>query len=366
LSARIACALLAAIGLAAIAEPAHAQQAALETIADVDLWKTDAGSRLLMRNAGNAFAEGRLHALGVLRPTQLLELRAVAEGYVTMARPRDAEANIELLSLRFFPSRALVFEAGKMLMPMGTFGTRRFSNTNPLIGAPDLYPVLYPWGALLSGGIGRIDYRAALVSLPSINPSYSPVPGKRLRPVVGLGVSIGPALRIGAALTHGSYLGPDQASVLPQGSAWQGYQQTVIAGDFHFSVGYVDTRAELAWSSYDVPTIAAPVRGLGWYTEIRVTHTPRIFTAFRFERNRYPFIRPISRTRWIGNPVMQMNGEAGIGYRVSNATLLKISYRRDYWPDEPAPGAPPSPDGYALAMQLSLTTNILDVFTRVY
>ena len=49
-------------------------------------------------------------------------------------------------------------------MPVGAFGRRRLSPSNPLIGAPDLYPTAYPWGVTVSGGVGHFDYALGAVS----------------------------------------------------------------------------------------------------------------------------------------------------------------------------------------------------------
>jgi hypothetical protein len=58
---------------------------------------------------------------------------------------------LDHLMLRLAPVPLLVFDVGKFALPVGTFAARRFSTTNPLIGRPDGYPVIYPWGTQLSG-----------------------------------------------------------------------------------------------------------------------------------------------------------------------------------------------------------------------
>jgi len=357
---------LAATCVVIMAGPARAQSVSAELLGDVETWKTDAGSRLLARNDGRLNAVGRVHGFGLLRPASIVELRLIGELEATTAADEEAELELEMITLRISPTRAFNIEGGKILMPVGGFGIRRFSNVNPLIGAPDLYPTQYPWGAVATGGIGQFDYAVGAVSLPVVNPRYSPEPGERLRPVIRLGFTPSPAFRIGAAATHGPYLGPDSKSQLPANAAWQDYQQTVLSADMHFSIGYVDARAEVAWSSYEVPTISDPVRGLGSYAEVKVAHTPRIFTAARVERFRYAFIRGINTTTWIGVPTTQWNAEAGVGYRLSRSALVKASYRRDYWPGEVRPGSSPAPDGYALALQFSMLVDFGEMLARRY
>jgi hypothetical protein len=346
--------------------PARAQRVTVELLGAVEGWKTDAGSRLLARNDGDPMAVAQLYGFGLLRLTRITELRVVTEAVAGTADDEDAELALELLALKIAPSRAVTLEGGRILMPVGGFGIRHFPNTNPLIGSPDLYPPQYPWGVVAAGGLGTFDYAIGAVSLPVVNPRYSPEPGDRLRPVLRVGYTPSPAFRIGAAITRGPYLGPASSDRMPANTEWQDFSQTVIASDVRFSIGYVDARAEIAWSSYEVPTLADDVNGLGAYAEARIAHSPRIFSALRVERFRYPFIRAVSATTWIGAPVTQYNAEAGVGYRLGPSALAKLSYRRDYWPGNVRPGAPPAPDGYALAIQLSMLVDIGEMLEPRY
>src|SRR5579862_598682 len=217
------------------ASAARGQRVAIETLADIELWKTDDSSRLLARNNGHAAAEGRLHAWLSWQPAPALSLLAIGVAQGGDAYEGHWSSGFELAELRYAPSRALVLEGGKILLPFGTFGARRFSNTNPVIGVPDTYPTEYPWGATLSGAAGPLDYRAAMVSLPTVNEDYTPAPDHRLRPALGVGVSIGPELRVGASWTHGPYLGAWVSPDVPSGHTWDAYQQTVSGVDLHYS-----------------------------------------------------------------------------------------------------------------------------------
>jgi hypothetical protein len=204
------------------------------------------------------------------------------------------------------------------------------------------------------GLVSRFDFHIALASLPAVNTDYTPTPDHHLRPTAGMGVTFGPAFRIGATVTHGPYLGDTVSAQLPAGSTWQDYKQTLVAADLRFSKGYVEARAEANWSAYDVPTVADPMHGLSWYAELRGTVSPRVFVAGRYEYFRYVFVLPVNSAFWVGRETTQMNGEVGIGYRFTAATLLKASVRRDHWPVHTIPGAPPFPDGYAVAIQWSV------------
>ena len=338
-----------------------AQRVAVELLTDAEVWKTDAGSQLLARNRAVIAAEGRLRSWVLVRATRTVELLAHASVEGGSAEPEAPHVYLEQLELRASPSQRLTIEAGKILQPIGAFGARRFSNTNPLIGTPDAYPSQYPWGGVASGRAGPFDYHVGISSLPAVNTRYTPEPGNLLRPVGGVGISVGPAFRIGAAVTHGPYLSDKVSAQLPAGSSWKDYKQTVVSSDVRISVGYVEARAEVAWSSYDAPTISGPLHGLGWYAELRGTVSPRVFVAGRFEHYRYPFILPVNPSFWVGRETTQMNGEVGIGYRFTAATLLKTSVRRDHWPEHTIAGAPPFPDGYAVALQVSIYARPADL-----
>jgi hypothetical protein len=341
---------------------AAGQGIGFEVLGSVDEWKTDAGSRLLARNDGDPVTYGELYGwLGwQLSPT--LRLLAIGELYGTTGTDHEVDADVQLLSFRWWRSRALRFEAGRIQLPIGEFSSRRFANVNPLIGAPDGYTSEYPWGGSISGAVGHIDYLATLSSLPAVNDRYTPLPGARIRPVLGAGISIGPGLRLGVAATHGPYLSRDVAPMLPAGASWQDYAQTVVTGDLRYSAGRTETRGELTWSSYAVPTATTPVRGLGWYLESRVALSPRLFVAGRYEDNRYPFVLPVSPDFWVGSATTELNGEVGVGYRLSPDALVKTSLRRDHWPVHDIQGTQ-FPDGYALAVQFSLHADIVQLLT---
>ena len=178
----------------------RAQRAAVEFLFDGELWKTDSASRLLSRNEGELAVQGRLRTWVALRASRTVDLL----GHVSMeagnAEEEATEVYLEQLELRARLSPAFSVEAGKVLQPIGAFGLRRFSNTNPLIGSPDAYPPQYPWGAVATGRVSRFDYRVALSSLPAVNAEYTPPPDHFLRPVAGVGVSFGPAFRLGATV----------------------------------------------------------------------------------------------------------------------------------------------------------------------
>lgn len=352
--------------LALFATGGRAQRVALETLTDVELWKTSDSSRLLARNNGDALAEARLHAWFRMRLGETLELRTLGRVGWTTEPGTHLVSSLEQASLRYVRSRAVVVEAGKLLYPMGTFGARRFSNTNPVIGSPDLYPFQYPFGVVASGASGSVDYRAGVVTLPLVNTRYTPAPGAHLRPVFGVGWSAGPQLHIGASATHGPYLSERVNPQLPSGVVWTDFDQTIVAADARYSAGYFEARGEAAWSRYAAPTAADKISGFGWYGEVRGTLSPRFFVAARYEDFDYPFILPVSRTFWVATATRQMNGEVGAGYRFSASALVKASLRKDNWPVQTTANGTRFPNGYALGLQFSLHTDLSALFEGKY
>ena len=85
----------------------------------------------------------------------------------------------------------------------------------------------------------------------------------------------------------------------------------MIALDFAYAHGYLETHAEAARGSYDVPGRADPIVGWTYYGEAKYTLTPRLFVATRLERNDYPFIRAFGST-WASRLTDFVDGELGV------------------------------------------------------
>jgi len=333
--------------------PAVGQQwLSLEGIADGEFWATDSGSTVAARNNGHPAPAGRVQLLAGVE-AQRIELLFMGEVEGGKAN-EDGETDWEYdqLMLRILAARFAVIDIGKFPSPLGAFANRRLSTINPLIGEPDGYPTVYPWGAMLNGTAWRVDYRAGAMSLPATHEDYSPDPTPVLRPVFGAGITPIPELRLGTSFTWGPYLNDELGPVLPAGADWQAYKQRVLAFDTRFSLGYFEMHAELGLSSYDVPSQTSPVDGIAYYVEGKQTWSARLFNAVRFERNDYPFIRPVSATQWVAQRVDGYNTEVGAGFRIDRSTTLKASYRWQWWSIAPALRSVLL-DGYALAFQLS-------------
>lgn len=351
--------------LAGVASGARAQDwLVAQTIVDGEMWDTDSSSRMLSVNDGDPAPAGRAQLfLGAESgPVQLLFMGEV-EHAAGATGDEEFEFSYDLLALRWVASPLAVIDVGKFATPIGAFANRRFSNINPLIGAPDMYSVSYPWGVALSGTTARFDYRAAIVTLPAVREGYSPEPSARPRPALGAGYTPIPEFRIGASATWGPYLSENIGASIPAGSDWWEYDQGVLAFDTRFSRGYFELRGELALSRYDVPTKAATSDGLAFYLEAKQTWTPRFFTAVRGERNDYPFIRPISATNWIARNTVLYDAEFGVGFRAMRQMLIKASYRGVWYDVDPSLKAT-LPNGHAFAVQFSYEADIKRWFER--
>ena len=355
---------LAAVMATLVSAPgaAVAQGPLVQGVTDVELWKTDDGSTLLARNEGRVAPLARLNLWAAWELPAGLTLYALGEAEAGPA-VEEAELEVEQAGVRWAPSRRLVLDAGMLASPVGGFAGRRLSNRNPLVGAPDGYPVTYPIGAQLSGVLGALDWRLAAVSLPVTSEKYAPEPTARMRPAVALGLTPATGLRIGASWTEGAYLNDGVPDELLAGREWYDYRQRLGGVELQASRGYVELWAEAAWSEYELPGAAHPLRGTTAYVEARYTFGPRLYAAMRAERNDYPYIQ-VEAGAWVASNADVRDVEAAIGFRAASHQVVKLSVRRDAWRVSREQRAY-LPDGYAVAFQFSQAFDVLALVERV-
>ncbi|HEX8945101.1 MAG TPA: hypothetical protein VF785_18335 [Gemmatimonadaceae bacterium] len=362
---------LVALGLVAIAPKRVRAQGPilLQGILDGEFWTTNAKSNLLTRNQGQPAGLGRLQLWGAVEPWR--GLVAYAQGDIEGGSARyettSTEVSSDQFGLRYTVSPQFVVDAGKLTPVIGTFASRHFSTRNPLIGVPDGYSLEYPYGVEVFGEAYKFDYRVAAVSRPTSHVGYEPDPTPRLRPAIGGGFTPMIGLRLGASFTVGPYLNDNVAATALKGERWTDFHQRVMAFDASFSHGYLETHAEAARGSYDIPS--GKITGFTYYGEAKYTLTPRFFVAARAERNKYPFIRPTSATApatatWSARLTDFVDGEIGGGYRLSPSTLLKASVRGDrWWVRATSPGFL-GQGGHAVALQVSQAFDLADWLDR--
>jgi hypothetical protein len=356
----------ATVLLAGAAPATHAQASVLlQGVLDGEAWATNSSSNLLTRNGGRPGGVGRLQLWGAFEPAKHWVLYGQIEDEAGNARTVKESHDLysDQFGIQFAPSAVFVVDAGRFNPLIGAFSSRRFSTRNPLIGMPDGYSLQYPLGVKVSGEMRHFDYRAAMVSLPADHVGYVPTATPRLRPAVGAGFTPVVGIRIGGSFTIGPYLNHSIAATQLAGRSWTAYHQRVIALDASFSHGYLETHAEYARGSYDVPNRVSALAGTTYYGEAKYTLSPRFFVAARAERNKYPFIRPTA-TNWIANLTDFADAEVGGGYRLSANTLFKASVRGDRrWVRSGATGVQ-THSGHAIAVQLSQAFDVLDWFDR--
>ena len=362
----IGLALLVALAAAVWPHPLSGQaRVQLQGIADGELWSTDTNSNLLSRNGGKPAGLGRLQAWGAIETLRSLVFYGMFE--TQQGKAGETESEFEQYGVRFTPSSRFVLDGGRLPGIIGTFAARRFSNRNPLIGTPDGYPTQYPLGVQLSGAVRLLDYRVAMVSLPTVHEDYTPKPTETMRPAIGFGITPFVGVRIGASYTQGPYLNDAYSSGELASRSWKDYEQRVMAADLAVSVGYAELFAEVGKASYEVPRLADPVAGTTYYVEGKYTFTPRLYVAARVGRNDYPFIQSINTPGgqfWVARTTDFHDEEVGIGFRVSAGTLVKAAYRQDKWQVDAGNAAFVRPGGRAFAMQLSQTFDVMEWVDR--
>ena len=333
----------------------------LQGTVDAEGWSTDTGSNFLTRNDGKPAAAGRVQLWGAVELGRGLVAYALGE-VEGESGTSERHAEVEMAGFRGTHG-SLTLDVGKVTSPVGAFAARRFSWRNPLVGAPDGYPVTYPYGAILTGTFGWLDARVGVQSLPAWHEGYAPEPDHAARPVIALGVTPVIGVRFGASYMEGPYLNADLSAAHLDGASWREPRQRLAGVEFAGAVGYLELHAEAAHSSYDVPGREA-IAGLTYYGEAKYTFGPRIFAATRLERNDYPFIRPLDGGGWVARRTDFHNEEVAVGYRFTAGTLVKASYRQDTWQVNDSNRAFVRPGGKAFAVQLSHRFDVLSWFGR--
>jgi len=328
----------------------------VEGILDAELYKTDASSRFLSRNEGDVASLGRLQLWSAFQISPGLQIYALGEIETdNSGEKRETESEIEQFALRYLSQSSPYYflEAGKILSPLSVYSNRHLSTQNPLIGQPYSYITSYPLGIQAAGAAGSLDFRAALLDQPDINPKYIPAdPDSAFRPALGFGVTLLTGLRFGFSYTEGPYLNRQLGAYLPPGADWHDFDQRILGFDFQFGRGYLELNGLLVVAQYDVPFNSEGTDDTSYYLELKYTWTPRLYGAVRFESNEAAFIRHLGDMSWLAQSGKFRDVEIGLGYRFSPDTLLKVAYRRDDWSEETALENSLK-NGHSLALQLS-------------
>lgn len=291
----------------------------------------------------------------------LMELRA-DRGDAPTVGTWDARLEQAFVRLALDPSGRASFQVGRFASPFGSYPLRHLTEVDPFVrpplpydyrtvmcaaiapgstggfltwrdrpgqfrhvGSPPIWGVPYQWGAMLSGGLGAVAYRLAVMnSAPSSSPEAWAWDGERMRHpslVAGLGWSLSPSLTLGASFNRGPWMEELKSGAFgAQRDRWD-YMQTVTAIDLTWARGPLMARLEGIHDRWQVPNMEeAPVE-LGGSLEVQADVAPGVFLAGRVGILSF---RPVETAN---GPVAWDHDvqryEASVGYRLDrNAGLL--------------------------------------------
>lgn len=264
------------------------------------------------------------------------------------------------------PGTRLHLQAGKFISPFGNYPQRAHTAADPFIrpplafdhrtvmqadfvprandgvfnwknnpalradGLPIVWAVPYPIGGMVTGGVGGLAFRAAVVNSA---PSAEPADWNRLRFTGAAGpslvghasIQIVPELQLGASYSRGSY----QRRALEDelGPVAAGRQdQEAVGLEATLRRGHLDVRGELLINRWEVFRVIEDPRDLSYYAEARLTLAPGLFAAVRYNAIHF---RDIVRTatgtpdRWDYD---RRRWQVGGGYRLGRRTELRAEY----------------------------------------
>ncbi len=282
--------------------------------------------------------------------------------------PADAgvEARIEQVFLRVVPfARArLAIQAGKFATPFGGYAERHHTVDDPLIrpplaydyrtlvsatvvpaatagfldwknqpdrrprGAPQVWNVPYPWGAMLSTAFGDLVVRAAaLTASPSSGPDDWDLDSDRLRHpsvVVGAAMQIVPELRLGLAYNRGPYIDRVDEGPLPDRAEPHDFDQEIWNAEAVFARGRTTVRGEIFFDRWQVPNLSTDPRDFSWYVETQYKATAGLSLAARWNELRFNDLDTATGTQPWDRNVKRL--QVGAGYRILRNTGILAEY----------------------------------------
>ncbi|MEX0892358.1 MAG: adenylate/guanylate cyclase domain-containing protein [Gemmatimonadota bacterium] len=240
---------------------------------------------------------------------------------------RPFELRIDQAFIRATPIRGvpLTLQIGKFATPFGGYAARHLGPGDPLLrpplaydhrtmvaaalppaandafiewkndparfrpfGAPAVWQVPYPTGALATGALGRWELHGAVVnSAPSsAPPEWNP--GRRGAPgpswIAHVGFAPAAAWNFGVSWNRGPYMAPQAA--VPAGYAGAyfdagDYDQEIVALQARWSRGWIELRAEALMDRWEVPNVVDDPTEIGWYGEVKAKVAPGAWVASR-------------------------------------------------------------------------------------
>jgi class 3 adenylate cyclase len=381
--------LLAALlvaGLLSAAAPLGAQQGAggqptlVSVVSPSGLFQLDVSGRLDVEAyapgddptwivpATEPFLAGRLRLFSDVfvgqRVYGLAELR-VDRGEPPRDGPLQARLEQALVRVQPWAGRRLFLQVGKFPHPFGGYAQRDHTAQDPLVrppimydyrtvmargatpasvdgflgwkrdparrpvGAPVIWGVSYPWGALALASAGRLDLRAAVVgSVASGEPGSWELDGDRLRRpalVGGLGLRATPELRLAASYQRGPFLDGVAESALPPGTRIGDFTQETWGAEVAFLRGLTMLRGELFVDRWRWPHLDVTPVDVSFYLEGKLKLVPGAFATARAGEIRFSRLRgeTVGREEW-DYPVRRL--QLGAGYRLLRNVELRAEY----------------------------------------
>jgi class 3 adenylate cyclase len=243
----------------------------------------------------------------------------------------DVEVRIEQAFLRLTPMPELSLQAGKFVSPFAGYAQRHHTEADPLIrppltydhrtilnagqvpgsgsallawkdapaehrpaGSPVVWGTPYQWGAMVSGGVGRVSTRFALMnSVPSSAPEEWALDEGFTSPalVATVGAQLGPALRVEVSHSRGAWIHDDVGGLPPLSSA-EDFEQRIWAAEAVFALGRTKLRGEVFRDSWEVPNVFDDAVDVSWYVEGEQGVAPGLAVAARYGRIHFMQLDP--------------------------------------------------------------------------
>jgi hypothetical protein len=216
---------------------------------------------------------------------------------------------------------------------------------NPVIWGPN-----YASGVSVSGRLGQVDYAAEMknASLSSRPESWTLTETGFNHPTFSARVGFRPSQlwNFGVSASEGTYLRAEAATTLPHGRDLDDYRELVLGQDASFAWHHLQLWAEVYEARFQVPRVG-DADTLAYYIEAKYKLTPQLFIALRWNQQLFATIddETGSQIRWA-----QDLGriEAGVGYRFTSHTQLKLQYSFQH------ETAPPHNSNHLVAGQFTL------------
>jgi len=199
------------------------------------------------------------------------------------------------------------------------------------VGAPPIWNVPYQWGAMAMLGAGPLDARIGWMNgVPSSAPpawSWSGGSVADGAPVLSVGWSASPELRLGGSWTRGAFLRPLLRGALPAGTERSDFKQQLWGLEAAFSRGPAVVRSEVFYDQWDVPNVNDRAADVSGYLEVQSDVVAGLWIAARLAAIHY---RDITNGSGAAAPwdYDVRRAQLTAGYRLVRNAELKVELMR--------------------------------------